>query len=113
MANVARDTDQEFQVLTQVLEAEKNAQARLDSSRTQAETILQEAQNDARRIAIRTDKRIQDLHARFRENLARKKSKLEKDFLHERGVHSKPIASGKVKEITNRLACHIIGVTQE
>ena len=113
MVNVASNADQEFQVLTQVLEAEKNAQTRLDSSRTQAEAILQEAQNDARRIAIRTDKRIQDLHACFRENLARKKSKLEKVFQHERGARSTPIASGKVKEITNRLACHIIGVTQE
>ena len=113
MANDDRNTDQEFQALTQVLEAEKHARTQLDAAQTQAEIILQEARNDARGIATRTDKRIQALHNRSREKIARKKLKLDEAFQRERGTRGTSIDVDKIKEATSRLAHQVVGVTPE
>ena len=113
MVNEAGNSDQEFRVLTQVLEVEKHAQKRLDDARALADTILQEAQKNVRRIETRTDKRIQVLHSQFRKKLARENSHREEAFKLEKNTHAKPIDTDKVKEATKRLAHQIIGAQQE
>lgn len=110
MANDNRGTGHEFQRLTQVIEAEKSAQMRLATARARAEAILQEAQDDARKIAIRTDKRIQALHGCFRENLAHKKMELEEAFQREIDMRGTEIGADTIKDITKRLARRIVGI---
>lgn len=113
MAHDNRGIGQEFQALAQVIEAEKDAQMRLGAARVRAEAILQEAQDDARRIATRTDKRIQALHGCFRENLAHKKMEFEEAFQREIGTRGTEIGADKIKDVTNRLARRIVGVDVE
>ncbi len=113
MAHGNRGIGPEFHALTQVIEAEKTAQMQLDTARARAEGILQEAQDAARRIAIGTDKRIQALHGRFRENLANKKMNFEQAFQRETGARGTAIGADKVKDVTNRLARQIAGVEME
>jgi len=103
----------EFQALTQVLEAEKQAQIRLDEARTQADSILNEAQNIARRIETRTDKRIQELHSQFRKKLAREKLQRKEAFGVKENTHGKPVDVNLVKEVTKRLAQKIVGASNK
>ena len=105
--------NQEFQVLTQVLEAEKQAQVQLDEARTQADSILHEAQNTARRVETRTDKRIQELHSQFRKKSAREKLHRKEAFGLEENTHGKPVDIDLVKEATKRLAQQIVGASQK
>ena len=113
MAHDNRGIGQEFQALTQVIEAEKSAQMRLATARVRAEGILQEAQDDARKIAIRTDKRIQALHGCFRENLAHKKMELEEAFQREIDMRGTEIGADIVEDVTKRLARQIVGIDAE
>lgn len=113
MADDNRGTGHEFQALTQVIEAEKTAHMQLGTARSRAEAILQEAQDDVRRIAARTDKRIQALHGCFRENIAHKKMEFEEAFRREIGTRGTKIGAEKIKDVANRLARQIVGIDQE
>ena len=96
-----------------MLEAEKAAQLQLDTATTQAEAVLQDAQEDARRIATRTDDRIQALHRCFRESITNKKKQFKEAFQREVSARGTEIHAGNIKNVTNRLARQIIGIVSK
>lgn len=113
MTNTDQKVGQEFLALTQVLEAETAAQIQLETARKQAEKVIQDAQKTAREIAARTDKRIQALHSGFQASIGRKKSKFEREFLHEKSFGRARIGKGEVLAVTNKLARQVVGVTRK
>ena len=113
MINDGRNSDQEFQVLTQVLDAEKSAHKRLEDARMEAESILQEAHNTARSIEAKADTRIQNLHDQFRKKLAQNKQNQEDVFKRGQSANGKTIDSDKVKDVTKRLARQIVGAAKK
>lgn len=112
MASNDYQASPEFQALTDVLEAERSAEAQLIAARSEANTIIQNAQDAARAIETATDRRIQALHSRFRGKLKQRKSDLDQSFQQEQSARSAKTDTGLVRHVTNQLAHSIVGVAK-
>lgn len=99
-----------FGALNQVLAAEKAAASRIEGARKSAAGILHDAQDEARRIADRADRRVQLLHRRYRKGLRRARSDMAAEFEAERAAHESQDMEQEITEATTRLARLLIGL---
>jgi vacuolar-type H+-ATPase subunit H len=106
-----QQADAGFEVLNQVLTAEKKAAERVEDARREAAAIVRDAQDEARRIAGRADRRIQALHKCHRDGLHRAGARMAKAFEDERSAEQSRESGGDVAAVSAQLAKKLIGLT--
>lgn len=111
MSDPTQQTDAGFDVLNQVLSAEKKAAQRVEAARQEAARIVQEAQDEARRLTARADRRIQLLHRCQRDELRAADEDLKAAFEQERRDGARGDDAGDIAAVTAELARKLIGLT--
>ena len=104
-ADAARDAS-----FDTVLKAERESEDALRASRIEANRIRQAATTEERRIAERTDKRLQKLHAANQRRISEARLTLAQAFEEEQGTLSADPDQGEVATAAVRLARKLAGL---
>ncbi|WP_137700705.1 hypothetical protein [Marimonas lutisalis] len=95
--------------LRKVLTAEKEAAARIERARAEAERIVGGAKAAARGEAERTDRRIQALHACMKKGLKLARTEIEAEYQSTIVAGSEELDDSEIDRLVERLARRLTG----